>query len=69
MSGAEENMGAEHTRSDTEFSEGCLTRSFTTCTLRLVQSRRIGWTGHVARMGRRGMDVGYWCECQIERDH
>jgi hypothetical protein len=24
---------------------------------------------HVARMGRRGMHVGYWCESQKERDH
>jgi hypothetical protein len=25
--------------------------------------------GHVARMGRRGMDMGYWWENQEERDH
>jgi hypothetical protein len=26
-------------------------------------------SGHVARMGRRGMHKGYWWEIQKERDH
>jgi hypothetical protein len=35
----------------------------------LVKSRRTRWTGHVARMGRRGMHRGYWWESQKERAH
>jgi hypothetical protein len=27
------------------------------------------WAGHVARIGRRGMDVGYLWESQKERDY
>jgi hypothetical protein len=30
---------------------------------------RLRWAGHVARTRRRGMDIGYWCESQKERDH
>jgi hypothetical protein len=28
--------------------------------IRVVKSRRMRWAGHVARMGRRGMLIGYW---------
>jgi hypothetical protein len=34
----------------------------------MIKSRRIRWAGLVARMGRRGMHVGYWWESQKERD-
>jgi hypothetical protein len=37
--------------------------------IRMIKSRRIRWVGHVSRMGRRGLHIGYWCERQKERDH
>jgi hypothetical protein len=27
---------------------------------RMIKSRRMRWTRHVARMGRRGIHIGYW---------
>jgi hypothetical protein len=35
----------------------------------MIKSRRMGWTRHVARMGRRGMHIGYLCERIEKRDH
>jgi hypothetical protein len=37
--------------------------------IRMIKSRKMGWAGHVARMGGRGMHIGYWWESQKERDH
>jgi hypothetical protein len=37
--------------------------------IRMIKSRRMGWSGDVARMGRRGMHIRYWWESQKERDH
>jgi hypothetical protein len=37
--------------------------------IRIIKSRRMGWTGHVALMGRRVMHIGYWWESQKEADH
>jgi hypothetical protein len=36
--------------------------------IRIIKSRRIRCARHVARMGRRGTSIGYWCEGQRERD-
>jgi hypothetical protein len=36
--------------------------------IRTIKPRRVRWSGHVARMGRRGMHIGYWWESQKERD-
>jgi hypothetical protein len=49
-------------------------RSFITLTLspsiiRIMKTRRITWTGHVACMGIRGMHIGFGWESQKERDH
>jgi hypothetical protein len=35
----------------------------------MIKSRRMRWEGHVARMGRRGMHMGYSWEIEKERDH
>jgi hypothetical protein len=35
----------------------------------MIQSRKMRWAGHIARMGRRGMHIGYLWEIQKERDH
>jgi hypothetical protein len=37
--------------------------------IRTIKSRRMRWSGHVARMGRRGTRIHYWWERQRERDH
>jgi hypothetical protein len=37
--------------------------------IRIIKSRRMRWVGHVARTGRRGTRIDYWCESQRERDH
>jgi hypothetical protein len=35
----------------------------------VIKSRRIRWTGHVARMGRGGVYTGFWWGNMRERDH
>jgi hypothetical protein len=37
--------------------------------IRVIKSRRMSGEGHVARMGRRGMHIGYWWESRKEGDH
>jgi hypothetical protein len=34
--------------------------------IRMIKSRRVGLTGHVAGMGRKGVHVGFWREGQKE---
>jgi hypothetical protein len=36
--------------------------------IRMIKPRRMRWAGHVARMGRSGMHIGYLWESQKERD-
>jgi hypothetical protein len=53
----------------------CIMRSFITCTLssssiiRTIKSRRMGWEGHVARMGEKRNGYRIMWENHIERDH
>jgi hypothetical protein len=37
--------------------------------IKMIKSSRIRLAGHVARMGRRGMHIGYLWESQKNRDH
>jgi hypothetical protein len=37
--------------------------------IRKIKSKRMRWAGHVARMGIRGMHVGFWWDSWNERDH
>jgi hypothetical protein len=37
--------------------------------IRIIRSRRMRWAWHVARIGRRGMHIGYCWESQKEIDH
>jgi hypothetical protein len=36
--------------------------------IRIIESRRMRWTGHLARMGRRGLHIGFWWESRKEGD-
>jgi hypothetical protein len=35
--------------------------------LRMIKPRRMRWAGHVARMGRRGIHIGYWWDTEGKR--
>jgi hypothetical protein len=35
--------------------------------IRMIKPRRMRWAGHVARMGRRGMNMEYWWKIQKEK--
>jgi hypothetical protein len=37
--------------------------------IRMLKARRMRWTGHVARIRRRGKHIGFWCSSEKERDH
>jgi hypothetical protein len=32
--------------------------------IRIIKSKCMGWTGHVAHMGKSGMHIGFWWESQ-----
>jgi hypothetical protein len=36
---------------------------------RIIKSRRMSWAGNVARMGEKGMHIGFLWETRKERDH
>jgi hypothetical protein len=36
--------------------------------IRMIKSWTMRWAGHVARMGRRRMHIGFWWESQKKRD-
>jgi hypothetical protein len=42
---------------------------FSSSIIRMIKSRRMRWAGHVVRMGRRGMHMGYFWGSQKERDN
>jgi hypothetical protein len=35
--------------------------------IKMIKPRRMRWAGHVGRMGRRRMHIGYWWESEKER--
>jgi hypothetical protein len=37
--------------------------------IRMIESRRMRWAGHVARRKKKRMHIGYWWESQKETDH
>jgi hypothetical protein len=46
--------------------EGLNSLYFSPSIIKMMKSRRMRWPEHVARMGRRGMNTGYWWESQKE---
>jgi hypothetical protein len=38
-------------------------------TIRMIKSKRMRWTGHVARMGRGRLHIEYWWESRKEGDY
>jgi hypothetical protein len=58
-------MGGWRKLHNDELLDFCLSPSI----IRMRQSKRMIWVGHVASMERRGMRIGYWWENRKERDH
>ena len=42
---------------------------YSSANIQAIKSRRIGWAGHVARMGDRAVHTGFWWGDVMERDH
>jgi hypothetical protein len=42
---------------------------FSPSIIRIIKSRRMRWTGHVARMGDKRNRYGYWWKARRRRDH
>jgi hypothetical protein len=42
---------------------------FSPSIIKIIKSRRMRWSSHVAQGGRRGTRIGYWWESQREGDH
>jgi hypothetical protein len=36
--------------------------------IRVINSKRMKWAGHVAWIGRRGMHIGFWWKSHTERE-
>jgi hypothetical protein len=45
----------------------CVTVNSSPSIIKMIKSRGMRWAGHVARMGSRGMHIGYWWESQKEK--
>jgi hypothetical protein len=41
---------------------------FSPSIIRIIKSRRMRWAEHIARIGRRGLHIGFWWESQKEGD-
>jgi hypothetical protein len=68
--GAEENMWSKETGDWRKLDNEELHNLYSSPDIiRMMKSRRMRWAEHVARMGRRGMHIGYWWGSQKERDH
>jgi hypothetical protein len=50
-----------------EVGENCKMRSFVTCIIRMIKSRRMIWAGHVAHTRGKGNAKIFWWESQSRK--